>query len=270
MRDHPVADLRAPQEQLRESFMAFQAAPPGLCEHVRGEVACRVEAQSRWPLRRRMCAAHAVRYLDAEFRGCGCGPEPCADCARYVAAGYPVVVVGERENGPEQHPLTSDARMLAALREDTQVNREGRALRLFQRHRRAFSWGSARGQLERFGARWSVALNLLGSSPKVGEWDAGLARELAHALLRHLRGYRVLLAGFRVSKAFGFEPWEGPGPLPPLGLVSISGPRAFEPWPLAASVPHPSGRNRLWNELSTATRARAQFAALLAAPPRAE
>lgn len=259
-----IADLRLPQERLFDSFMGFAAAPPGLCEHVRGDAACRVEAQGRWPLSRRMCAAHAVRFLDPEFRGCGCGPGPCGDCAAYIAAGQPVVVIGERENGPEQHPLTSDARMLAALREDNQVNREGRALLLFQRHRRAFSWGSARCRLESFGARWSVAMNLLGSSPKVGAWDAGLARDVAHGLLPHLRGYRVLLAGFRVGAAFGFEPWEGPATLS-VGLSFVSGSKALEPPPLAACAPHPSGRNRSWNDPTSAPRARALFLQLLAA-----
>ena len=42
-----------------DTFMAFDKAPPGLCEHVKGSVSCRVEAQSRWPLIRRMCAAQA-------------------------------------------------------------------------------------------------------------------------------------------------------------------------------------------------------------------
>ena len=251
-------------QRLADSFMGFAAAPAGLCEHVKGAAACRVEAQGRWPLSRRMCAAHAVRFLDPEFRGCGCGPGPCGDCGAYIAAGQSVVVSGERENGPEQHPLTSDARMLAALREDNQVNREGRALPLFQRHRRAFSWGSSRRRLESFGARWSVAMNLLGSSPKVGEWDAGLAREVAHALLPHLRGYRVLLAGFRVGEAFGFDPWEGPATLS-AGLSFVSGPKALEPPPQAACAPHPSGRNRSWNDPASMGRARDLFRALLMA-----
>ena len=257
-------DQSAPQ-RLVDSFMGFAAAPAGLCEHVRGAAACRVEAQSRWPLPRKMCAAHAVRFLDPAFRGCGCGPGPCGDCGAYIAAGQSVVVIGERENGPAQHPLTSDARMLAALREDNQVNREGRALPLFQRHRRAFSWGSSRRRLEGFGARWSVAMNLLGSSPKAGEWDAGLAREVAHALLPHLLGYRVLLAGFRVAAAFGLQPWEGPAPLPLRRPFLISGPRASLPRPFTACVPHPSGRNRLWNDPASMGRARDLFHALLTA-----
>lgn len=235
-----------------ETFMAFDRAPAGLCEHVRLDPAaevetrtvCRIEAQEVWPLPRRMCRTHALRWLDPGFRGCGCGPEPCAACARHLASGLRVVVVGERENGRADHPFNSDERIAAALREDPSSER---AVLQFHRRRRAFSWGSSRKRLMDLGLRWDLPVNLLGSSPTCGAWSADAAKTVAEALARHLAASfdTVVLLGVRVEAAFA-------------GTLGGK----------AVCLPHPSGRSRVWNDTGSAARFRSAVDAMYAGARR--
>lgn len=234
------------------TYMGFAPAPHGLCELVwAGPSACRCEAQESWPLVRRMCNVHAVRFLDPVFRGCGCGPTPCPACRRHIDSGLRVLVVGERENGPRhQSRALDDEGFARRLREslalpemlggqDGQppVDRSDYVLRQFQRHHRAFSWGNSRKRLVDLGLRWDMAMNLLGPSPKVGEWDAAVAREIADGLKPFLGSYRVVLLGQRVAEAFGADL-----PLLPVGPFY--------------RLPHPSGRNRVWNGTANVEAAR--------------
>ena len=73
-----------------ETFMPFVARrslPANLCEIV----GCGDERRAIYPLCRRMCGKHTIQFLDAVFRGCGCGPKPCQWCARHIAAGRMVI-----------------------------------------------------------------------------------------------------------------------------------------------------------------------------------
>jgi len=205
------------------SFMAFAPAPAGICQLVNDGVACRIEAQGLWPLPRRMCREHALRWLDPGFVGCGCGPEPCPTCRRHLDSGLRVVVVGERENGKRDHPFNSDQRIAEAIGKDTDSRR---AVLQFHKRRRAFSWGASRKRLIDLGLRWDLPINLLGSSPICGEWDRGGARLVATALAPHLATQfdRVVLLGVRVLEAFE-------------GLLHHR----------RVSLPHPSGRSHYWN-----------------------
>lgn len=266
-----------------DTFMAFDKAPPGLCEHVKGSVSCRVEAQSRWPLIRRMCAEHAVRFLDPVFRGCGCGPKPCAACARHISAGVRVLVVGERENGPESYRSHSNARILEAMRQsraaaltcpqckrphidegewasrphrthrcvDDSVNvspgcgaewQPPQHLLQFVRRRRAFSWGGSRARLVGLGLRWDMSCNLPGASPKLGAWDKGAAEAVTPELGRAMIGQVdvAVLLGVRVQEAFS-----QPECAAALARIQV------------VHLPHPSGRNRAWNDQTTVARCRA-------------
>lgn len=77
----------------------------------------------------------------------------------------------------------------------------------------------------------------------VGTWDAGRARERARVLVRSPRAAFVLL-GARVCRAFGvaFDPFSTSGCVGAGGLFVV--------------LPHPSGRCRIWNDPSSAERAR--------------
>lgn len=210
-----------------ETYFAFRrlrATPAGQCE----KVGCDAKTLKVYPLIRKMCARHVIQFLDPVFRGCGCGPEPCEFCARHIRFGREVIVIGERENGP-RNPI-DDAKMAVALRA-TKIDAElglppGSAFHQFQRHRRAFSWGASRQRLIGMGLRWNVAANLLSASPKCGEWDSAIAREVAAALVPHLPAdARLVLLGRNVQKAFA-------------GLLQES---------RLILLPHPSGRNHDWN-----------------------
>lgn len=223
-----------------ETYMAFDRAPAGLCEHVRLDpmtevetvTACRVEAQGLWPLPRRMCRIHALRWLDPGFVGCGCGPRPCPACRRHMEARLRVVVVGERENGRRDHPFNSDDRICDFLRRDPDSLR---AVAQFHRRRSAFSWGTSRKRLVDLGLRWDLPVNLLGSSPVCGEWDREAARRVAQALCPHLEVLfdRVVLLGVRVAAAFD-------------GMLDRR----------KVLIPHPSGRSPFWNDSSNVDRIR--------------
>lgn len=228
-----------------ETWMKFHPAgrrPVDSCE----VFLCNEEKQDLWPLPRRMCRAHACQWLDPVFRGCGCGPEPCPSCRRHIDSGLRVIVVGERENGRQDHPYNSDERLVAALGQPGFEHRHEMHLTQFQKRRRAFSWGSSRRRLVDLGLRWDMAMNLLGSSPAIGSWDRAAAARVAAALAPHLAasGARVVLLGVRVAEAFDF------------GL--------FNRTPLVSPLrlPHPSGRSRVWNESGAAERWSAAVSAM--------
>lgn len=86
------------------------------------------------------------------------------------------------------------------------------------------------------GMRWDASLNLL---PPGAEWDKGAAQMTANAVMRYIRPSLVLLAGRRVSSAFGASG----GRLPSL-TSTVAG--------SLLCLPHPSGRCRCWNDLETA------------------
>ena len=206
----------------------------GGCEALRGDEPCAKDIQRDWPLARRMCASHAVRFLDPVFRGCGCGPMTCIACTRYRAAGVRVAVVGERENGPAR--AFTDLEMLRfiglsmpAEPGETAADSARRAVVRFQKSRRAFSWGASRKRLICLGLRWDIVLNLLGSHPRKGEWDADVARQTANILAPLLvLGYdRLVLLGKKVEAAFA-------GLAPPGYPVTLIG--------------HPSGSRYKWNK----------------------
>ncbi len=217
-----------------DSFMAFSArrsVPAGTCE----VVGCAEPSRNIYPLCRRMCGLHIIKFLDPCFRGCGCGPEPCPSCARHIAAGRRVIVVGERENGPRNR--IDDEKMIASLAAMPPELSPLRVLLDFQRFRRAFSWGSSRARLLSLGLRWDLAMNLLCSSPKSGEWSVPTARRVAAGLAPVLAatGARVVLLGVRVSEAFA-------GKLPEDRVTRLA---------------HPSGANRVWNDQAEVKKASA-------------
>lgn len=212
-------------EATAESFIAFaprRSVPAGTCE----AVGCSEQSRSIYPLCRRMCGPHIIKFLDPCFRGCGCGPEPCPSCARHIAAGRRVIVVGERENGPRN--AVDDEKMIACLDKIPPQLSPLRALLDFQRFRRAFSWGSSRARLLSLGLRWDLSMNLLCSSPKSGDWSVPVARRVAAGLAPVLvaTGASLVLLGVRVRDAFA-------GQLPEDRVTNL---------------PHPSGANRTWND----------------------
>lgn len=218
-----------------ETFMPFVARrslAANLCE----VVGCGDERRAIYPLCRRMCGKHTIQFLDAVFRGCGCGPEPCQWCARHITAGRMVIVIGERENGPKN--AVDDAKMIGCLSAIPPSVTPHRVLLDFQRFRRAFSWGGSRGNLLAVGLRWDLAMNLLCSSPKSGEWSAPVARQVAASLSPVLQAVdaRVVLLGVRVAIAFD-------------GLLPNSH---------AVKLPHPSGANiRTWKDPTAVAAVRA-------------
>lgn len=74
--------------------------------------------------------------------------------------------------------------------------------------------------------------NLYASDP--GPWSAEDARRHAQSVFPQLVGRRTILLGRRVADAFGIR--EGPFRWIRVGPTSV------------AVVPHPSGRNRYWND----------------------
>ena len=82
------------------------------------------------------------------------------------------------------------------------------------------------------GMEWDASLNLM---PPGAQWDKDVARKTAQAVMRYMQPSLVLLAGRRVSSAFG---------LAGSRLPSLSG--------SLLSLPHPSGRCRCWNDPAVA------------------
>jgi len=141
--------------------------------------------------------------------GCGCGPDPCPDCAFFARAERRVVMVGERLNlsgcvwRPSDPAMELDFRLLRRLG--------------------ALRWGPSRDRLLAAGVRWDAAVNLL-MPDAVGKWEAGRASEVAEAIAPELNRYDVvILLGARVEDAFRGR---------------------LRRW---LRLPHPNGRNREWN-----------------------
>ena len=94
-----------------------------------------------------------------------------------------------------------------------------------------YNFGRGRTFLNRMGVKWTHGINLLWPSPIAGEWDAAEARRVVDAIRKDVERYDVvLLFGRRVCDAFdvAFNVGERSGRYIPL--------------------PHPSGRNRMWND----------------------
>lgn len=96
------------------------------------------------------------------------------------------------------------------------------------------SWGAfADGcRYSELGMTWDASMNLL---PPGQPWDKSLAQKTAQGVMRYIKPSLVILAGRRVSAAFGVRG----GRLP-----SLSG--------NLLSLPHPSGRCRCWNDPAVA------------------
>lgn len=198
----------------------------GSCE----ALGCGRPARLTYPTDRRVCGPHLLRVIGRGFWGCGCGPEACPACARHLALGKRVLLVGERENRPGWPG--NDLQHLA----DVQGAAGGAQALHFLERAGALRWGSSRGRLLRLGLRWDNAVNLLGPSGRSGSWNAGVARKVVHAIREEVgRQYGVVvLLGSKVREA-----WAGEAP----------GPHTV--W-----LPHPSGRNRLWNDPKTSEASR--------------
>jgi hypothetical protein len=98
----------------------------------------------------------------------------------------------------------------------------------------AFRKGLGASRLLSLGLSWDRALNLLPPSPICGEWDAERARDVAVTLLGQLQDEdELLMVGRKVTEAFDVAI--------PFG-ESVGG---------FTAVPHPSGRNRWWNEVES-------------------
>jgi len=88
---------------------------------------------------------------------------------------------------------------------------------------------------------------LLWPSPIAGEWDIGEAHAVAMAITPKVLEYgHVLLFGKRVCDAFGvpFVPCQFV-PAATLARVEVA---LAAPHCTFVPLPHPSGRNRLWND----------------------
>jgi uracil-DNA glycosylase len=71
--------------------------------------------------------------------------------------------------------------------------------------------------------------------PIVGKWSPETARRAAHDLLPLFRGRRVIVLGRKVAAAFGLDSAGN------YSWMDFAGGRVM-------LVPHPSGRNRMWND----------------------
>lgn len=137
-----------------------------------------------------------------------------------------VLAIGERFNQDEWRPTSADP--------DSFTLRVRMGL---------YNSGPRRDMLESLGVTWLDGINLLLPHQWAGEWDAVEARRVANAISRHVLSYRyVLLFGQRVCDAFGV-PWVPCQFVPAceLGEAMIGYKTEFVP------LPHPSGKNRLWN-----------------------
>lgn len=190
-------------------------------------VSCDQEASLRYPTPRRMCLRHLRVWLSPGFHGCGCGPTPCLFCAQHLRSGKRVLLVGERENRPGCE--ADDAGHLRGLSAKHGEGGESAVLDLLERAG-ALRWGTSRKRLIDLGLRWDNAVNVLGPASRPGLWHQVFAKSVVRWLKpAALSAYDVVvLLGSRVAKTWG----ESPGEV-----------RAR-----VVSLPHPSGRNRLWND----------------------
>lgn len=100
--------------------------------------------------------------------------------------------------------------------------------------------GPRRAFLTSLGIAWDDGINLLWPSPVLGEWDVAEARRVAIELVPSILCYdRVLLFGCRVCNALGVPFEIGTG-------YEINEP--YVDSTIAVPLPHPSGRNRMWND----------------------
>lgn len=181
------------------------------CAHVGcNEETFRVNCRRLW-CRDHVDKIEKLRRADTLFLSCGCGPEPCEDCADHLNSNLRILLVGERFNASPWEWTTEQSMNLEFL------VRKG-----------SFLWGPARARLLRCGLRWDAALNLLPPSRLLGTWDAKRARMVAENIKNDIlkRYDAVYLVGKRVCEAF--RPDLTPG----------------GPW---IETKHPSGRSRLWN-----------------------
>lgn len=120
----------------------------------------------------------------------------------------------------------------------------------------AFRFGPGRRRMLECGARWHRSANLLWCSTP-GDWDAKEAERWA-TRLRSDPGFRdhkiAYLAGRRVAAAFGFQSMEM------YTWRDVGGQRFV-------LLPHPSGRNRIWNDPQTIESAREGIRQALEAGP---
>lgn len=215
------------------TFLAFRESTRKIGTHC--EVAsCDQEASLRYPTPRRMCLPHIRVWTSPGFHGCGCGPQSCAACARHLGLGRRVLLVGERENRPGWE--ADDALHLGRIEA---LRRQGgsAAVLSFLESVGALRWGTSRKRIADLGLRWDNAINLLGPSARPGQWNPVLARSAATAARpAAMEKYdAVILLGVRVAKAWGeAEPARA----------------------RVANLPHPSGRNRLWNNPACAADSR--------------
>lgn len=86
-------------------------------------------------------------------------------------------------------------------------------------------------------------------------WDARAAQERASAMGAELEGRRVILLGQKVAAAFGLAGY------PSYTWLELDPERPG--YADVALMPHPSGRNRAWNDPAERARARAFLEGLL-------
>lgn len=167
-------------------------------------------------------AAHAHGWAapdwDSVALGCGCGPDPCRDCRAWVLSGARVVVVGER--------LNMGGRLYRPMNPDNELSYR------FLRRLGGLRWGPSRDRLISAGVRWDLAINLL-MPDRVGMWEQERARQVAASIIEELlRDFDlVVMLGKRVEDAFAYA-------------MQHDQRRVHR----FMGIPHPSGRNRFWNE----------------------
>lgn len=216
-------------------FMAF--CPPRTRKDGCEVADCLGEANRRYPTDRRLCSAHLLAWISPGFHGCGCGPDPCPACARHLGSGKRVLIVGERENrAGYKH---NDEQHLANLRFRSDQQGADGVVEYLERAG-ALRWGSSRKRLLGLGLRWDNGINLLGPSGRTGWWDLRPARVVVRSAKVALttRYDAVVLLGTKVAEA-----WEGES--------AELGPAAV------LRLPHPSGRNRQWNDPAKVAECRA-------------
>ncbi len=122
----------------------------------------------------------------------------------------------------------------------------------------AFGLGPSAGRLARLAGlgdsaslhRAFTVVNLVGQPVAGFRWPAEEARHVATVLSQSVDGGRFVLCGRRVAAAFGLRP----------GVPYFEWVR--RPGFAAAVVPHPSGKNRWWNERRNLARAKRFFRSL--------
>jgi hypothetical protein len=118
-----------------------------------------------------------------------------------------------------------------------------------------YNRGPRREFLDKLGVRWTHGINLLWPSPTPGEWDNKEAQQVVAAIASHVvcEYDYVLLFGRRVCDAWGVpyrvgQVFDGP--------VVVSG-YLMESTAKWMPLPHPSGRNRAWNDPEVKKKVRA-------------